>query len=414
MTTTVAGARPSRLRSRAQAGALLFTASAALVHAGNYAFNLLLGRQLGPVRFSELNLMVTLVLAFSFAATTLQTSIARFVATADTAGDGQRIRAWLIRSLRPATVGVAALVIAASPALARVFQFESPLPFALLGLGIPVFIAQAVHRGAIQGQERFVGLAASYQAEMWTRLLAGIGAVAVGWGVAGATGALSLSFAASWLVVRGSRGRWPRPDRATRRAFVGFAAGTSILLIGEILVSHSDLVIAKIGLDPAAAGAYAAVSLVGRVAFFATWPVVAVLFPVAARKHAAGEPTRQLLTGSLFLVGVFAAALGLLTAAAPEAVLGLLFGDEFLGSAQWLWPYVLATGLFAIANTIVSYHLALGRTGGARLILAAGVAQVVTLAALPAATGTLVWAQVVLMTLLIVATIAWHRRHPRP
>ena len=67
----------------------------------------------------------------------------------------------------------------------------------ILGLALPVYLVQGVDRGVLQGQTRFSLLSASYQAEMWVRLVAALVLVGIGWAVNGAVGAISLSLVAS-------------------------------------------------------------------------------------------------------------------------------------------------------------------------------------------------------------------------
>ncbi len=391
-------------------GATAFAASAALVHAGNYGFNLLLGRQLGPALFSELNLIVTLMLMITFAAATLQITAARYIAILDIGSEREQIRAWMLRRTMPVGVGLACALTLGAPILATVFRLTSAIPLVVFALGIPIYLAQAVHRGVVQGEARFAWLAASYQAEMWVRLGAGVLLVAFGWAVTGGAAALFLSFLASWLVVRRRPSNHMFPEMHLRREVGLFARASSILLAGEILISHSDLIVAKIAFEPVMAGNYAAISLIGRIAFFATWPVVAVLFPIAAKRGAHGLPTGHVLRIAVGIVTAVTAGLTIAAAAIPEQILTFAFGAEFAAAAPWLWPYVIASGLFAVANTIASYHLATAQAGGGRILLGGGIAQVVVIAFFHTSIAVLVWAQVVVMIGLLAITFAWHLR----
>ena len=58
----------------------LFMLSALVVNGGNYLYNLLLGRLLGPEAFADAAILVTLLLVLSFAAMTFQLGTARFIA----------------------------------------------------------------------------------------------------------------------------------------------------------------------------------------------------------------------------------------------------------------------------------------------------------------------------------------------
>ena len=56
----------------------LFMGSVLLVNGGNYIYNLILGRLLGPESFAEAALLVTLLLILSFLGMTFQLATAKF------------------------------------------------------------------------------------------------------------------------------------------------------------------------------------------------------------------------------------------------------------------------------------------------------------------------------------------------
>ena len=407
--TTAVIALP-RTRHIALGGGAVFLAGAALVHGGNYAFNVVLGRLLGPARFSELSLIVTFMLVLTFAATTVQTTAARFVAMSGDPESTARLQSWLVRSVRPAGLALGLLLAVAAPGLASLFRLSSATPLLLLAAGVPFFLAQAVHRGVVQGTERFGMLAGSYQAEMWVRLLGGVALVAAGFSVAGAAAALPLSFAAGWLVVCRRRPRVMDPAPALRRRVRAFAGSSVVLLAGEMLICHGDMIIAKLTLDPATAGAYAAAAVIGRLAYFGTWPVVALIIPIAARRSAAGEPAGRVLAAAVALVGGVSVLLTVAAVAVPDRLLELAFGPENGAAAPWLAPYLAALGCFAVARTVFSYHLARGRRTGAVLALGGGLVELAVLSLIPTSAASLVWAQLVLMAGLLTVAAVWHLR----
>ena len=57
----------------------LFMLSALIVNAGNYVYNLVLGRLLGPAAFADAAIIITLLLVLSFAAMTFQLGTARYM-----------------------------------------------------------------------------------------------------------------------------------------------------------------------------------------------------------------------------------------------------------------------------------------------------------------------------------------------
>jgi O-antigen/teichoic acid export membrane protein len=400
-------------------GSALLFLSMTFVNAGNYLVNLIMGRWLGPAAFAELSLIVTLMLMVTLITATLQTVGARFAAVYAAEQNVPRLlalRRWLGRRAWVGGLALGALLALGAPWLAAFFHTASIWPFVLLAAGLPLYVAQGVDRGALQGQTRFALLSLSYQAEMWVRLLASVAFVALGWSVNGAVGALFLSFAAAWLV--GAvvyNGRAVSADaalsREERAGVVRYAVPVGAALVGQILINNSDILIVKHFFAAEAAGHYAALALIGRIVFFATWSVVTTLFPIVAQRHRRGEPHRHLLGLGLGMVALLSAGIIGATIAVPELLVQILFGAAYLPIAPLLWLYAIATALYALANVIITYHLSLGHSGGSLLGISAGILQVGGLWLFHETLEQVVLLQIGLMALLLVALLVWDGGH---
>ena len=198
-------------------GAILFI-SMTIVNAGNYLFNLVLGRWLGPAAFADLSLIVTLMLMITFITVTFQLTAAKFAAIHTADDDPQKLadlRQWLGRWGWGAGLGLTAVFGLGAPLWQSFFHTASIWPFVILSVGIPIYFAQGVDRGVLQGKTKFGVLSVSYQVEMWVRLAAALAFVAIGWSVNGAVGGLTLSFAATWLIARRAKQALPKPQVLT-------------------------------------------------------------------------------------------------------------------------------------------------------------------------------------------------------
>ncbi|MDX1523250.1 MAG: ATP-binding protein, partial [Anaerolineae bacterium] len=394
-------------------GSALLLISTTVVNAGNYLFNLVLGRWLGPAAFADLSLIVTLMLMVTLITAAYQTVTAKFAAAYTATGTGSQLiglRQWLNRSSWLMGLAMMAIFAGGAPLWMRFFHTASAWPFVILGLGLPIYFAQGVDRGLLQGQTRFKTLALSYQAEMWVRLLVGVGLVSLGWSVNGAVAGITLSFVATWLVARqvmaGLSGQGSLA-RSERQIIVAFAGPVVAALVGQILINNSDILIVKRFFPAETAGLYAALALIGRIVFFATWSVVTVLFPIVAQKEQKGEPHRHLLGISLGLVIVVSAGIIGVTYAVPDLIVSLLFGEAYLPIASLLWLYGIATMLYALANVVISYRLSIGNGGGSILAVLGGLAQVIVLWFFHATLLQVVLLQVYLMAALFIGLLGW-------
>ena len=401
------------LRGGLVGGSALLMASATFVNAGNYLFNLILGRWLGPAAFADLSLIVTLFLVIGFVASGVQTPSARFAAVYTAEGNLQglaNLRRGMGRAAAALGIGLAALLALGAPLWAHFFNTASWLPFAIFGVFVPFYILQAVDRGLLQGRTHFGWLAVSYQSEMWSRLGISLVLVALGWAVNGAVVAIGLSFVAAWLVARSACRGLPAGQPLSlvqRNQLVTFAGPVLLAQLGQILINNSDILIVRHAFPAETAGRYAALALIGRIVFFATWSVVTAMFPIVAQRHRRGEDHRRLLFFSLGLVLLISLVIVAVVYFVPEFVVQLLFGPAYLSIAPLLWPYAVATMLYALANVVINYHLSIGNTGATYLAIVAGMAQVGLLWIFHASLAQVVWVQVALMAGLFILLVGW-------
>jgi len=395
-------------------GSALFFLSAMIVNLGNYLFNLLFGRWLGPAAFADLSLVVTLFLMLTFISTAFRLTAARYTAMYSVEENWPKL-ANLRRFLRVVAYvsGSVLLVIltAGAPALQAFFHTRSAWPFVLLGLGTPFFLVQGVDRGVLQGRVKFFSLALSYQVEMWSRFGLAVILVALSWSVNGAVAALTLSLVITWWVTRGSGRGLPRPSslaRVEQLDTLRFALPVLVSEASQILINNSDILIVRRFFEPEDAGRYAALALMGRVVFFATWAVMTTVFPMVVRKSHQGQRHIHLFWAALGLVGLVAGSLTFVGWLFPQAIVSLVFGAAYLPIASLLWRYALATSLYALANVVINYRLSLGKVRGSLLAFSAGVAQVAGLWVFHANLAQVLAVQIILMAGLLASVLIWH------
>ena len=136
------------------------------------------------------------------------------------------------------------------------------------------------------------------------------------------------------------------------------------------------------------------------------------MFPLVAQKEQRGEAHRHLLWTGLGMVFTVSVMIVAATAILPGLIIQILFGAAYLPIAPLLWLYALATALFALANVVINYHLALGHLTGAFLALAAGSLQVVALIFFHATLYQVVMIQIYLMALLLLLMVGWDWARP--
>lgn len=402
------------LRSKIASASALLLISMTVVNAGNYVYNLIMGRWLGPSLFADLSLIVTLLLIVTFITAPIQMTTARYSAIYTASGDNETlasIRQFIWRIAAGFGIGLTISFVVFAPALKNFFHTQSEIPFIIFGAAIPFSLLQGVERGIIQGQTRFKILALSYQLEMWTRLLVSITLVSLGLSVNGAVIGISLSFFFTWLMARlAVKGLFTKQTitKEVRNGIIAFSLPVLLSQLGQILINNSDVILVKRFFDADIAGQYAALALIGRIVFFATWSVVTTMFPIVAQKQKMGEPHGHLLWLSIGIVLAVSTPIVLLTFFIPESIVSVLFGPQYLEVAPLLWLYALATSMYALANVIINYRLSLGKGRETRFAIAAGIAQVLGIILFHKSPTQVVTVQVIVMATLFVSLLLWN------
>jgi O-antigen/teichoic acid export membrane protein len=321
---------------------LLFLSSL-LVNAGNYVFNLLLGRMLLPAEFAEANFFVSLLLGLSFVATAFQLTATKYNLSSQ-----QGIKIGLMVSL--------VLTLGAEP-IRVFFQLSSTIPILLIAACIPFYFSFSIRRGQLQGMAAFRTLAATYQVEMWVRFIIGIGLV---WAGAASMG-VSVGLLASLVITYWFTKKQKSDNQVITKEYRSFFAIILLYELSQILINNGDTWLVKHYFNANEAGQYAALSLIGRVVYFGTWSVVMVLFPKVIATAKAGQPTQQLFMKALLIVIAIASGIVLASKLFPTLIVGLLLGNAYQPIASYLWLYASLTALFAVSNVFVYYYLSLNR-----------------------------------------------------
>ncbi|NWJ44286.1 MAG: polysaccharide pyruvyl transferase family protein [Chloroflexi bacterium] len=396
-----------------KSGSILLV-STTIVNAGNYISNLILGRWLGPAGFADFSLMVTLLLVVAFISSTLQMVSAKF--TAMYAAEREPAKIFAVRALIGKWAWGLGILLGlilglGAPLWSSFFSTASPLPFVLLSIGLPIYLGLGVDRGVLQGRIQFGILSLSYQSEMWTRLIGIIVLVALGFAVNGAVGAITLSLAVSWVVSRKARSGLAKGEKLTRKEklqILSYSGPVCAALIGQVIINNSDILMVKHFFSSEEAGHYAAVALIGRIVFFATWSIVTILFPIVAQAHQKGQPHRHYLWIGLGIVGMISSIIVLATIVIPNQIILLLFGETYLHDAGLLWLYALLTAVYAMANVVINYRLSLGNGAGSFFAVLAGICQVSGIWLLHSNLTQIILVQLVVMSGLLLILLVWN------
>ena len=352
---------------------MVMLAGMVLVSLLNFGYNIAVARMLGAAEFSQAAAAVTLLMIVSCLTLAFQMVCAKFVARNQTNAEKSHVYRFLLRRAWAAAITLGLVLCLFSRQVASFLRMPSPTLVIVLALGMAFYVPLGVRRGGMQGVYRFRRLSLNFIVETSIKFTAAIVLVQLGYGIVGAVAAISISVVAAYFFP-------PTPVELSEQPKAGLPASFGegiqaiIFFIGQVIINNIDILMVKHFFRPEVAGLYAAVALVGRVLYIASWQVISAMFPIAAAgrpESEARESRMVVLIPFAFVTAmtvVFVAILGFF----PSTILHLLFGSKIgSDSNNLLVLYAIATGGYALSVVLMAYEMSrrIANTGWFQLVI---------------------------------------------
>ena len=385
------------------------------VNAGNYLYNLVLGRWLGPELFSNVALLVTLLLMLSFLAMTLQLLSAKFIIELPS----EKINSFK-NKLFKLSFGIGTLLTILCVFFAKnineLFHLNNPSAIYIFALGIPVYFMMSISRGLHQGKQDFTKLSQSYIMEMSGRII--VTFVLIGGTSISPTIAVSVGIVVSFLI-----GLFPNQFRFKKlktsleissddqKTIVKFIIITLLYECTQIIINNSDILIVKHYFNDIESGLYASLALIGRVVYFITWMLIMLLLPKVIEAKKQGDDPKKILLKYFKYIICITISLVIICFFFPQTIINLLFGKAYISMSPLLCKYAIATSLFALGNLFVYYFLSLSQYKPVVIAVFFGIAQLVLLILFHNTLETVVHVQIGLMFTFLIVMLVWFKRN---
>jgi len=363
----------------------IFFIGSAAVGALNYLYYPVMGRLLSPASFGEVQTLVSLFLQITIFLSVLGLVTINIVT--NYRDDETRNVVILEFEKLALAFGIVLFISTAifQNSLKHFLQFNSTLPFLLLMAALVVTVPLTFRGAFLRGQQRFGQASLVNILSAAGKLVLAAGFVVVGYGSAGAIGGLvgaqivACVCAVRWATRSGLRvpathRRWRLPNIRTVLPELRYGGIVLITSLAITLQYSIDVVVIKHYFDPRTAGLYAAVAGVARILFFLTASIALVLMPMA-RLDAPAADNRRLLVKSIGLLSAVGLPVLALFVWAPNQVVTLLMGHQYVGVSQLLPRLSIAIFIISLVNLLTTYYLALRR---AAIALIAGLGALVT------------------------------------
>jgi O-antigen/teichoic acid export membrane protein len=365
-------------------GSIVLLVGSIFVSLANFGYNIGVARMLGPSDFSHAAAAVTILMLISAITLSFQLVCTKLVAKADSTAAKAAVFQHLMKRSWVIGIGLGVFMLLASSALTSYLRLSSPWIIILLAIGLTIYVPLGVKRGGLQGTCRFGGLSWNMAAEAVTKFVGAIVLIELGYGVLGAVAAISASVIFAFVLPDSAK-ELRGPTVKVPYAPVGEARQAIVFFVGQVIISNIDILMVKHFFQPSEAGLYAAIALVGRLLYFASWSVVSAMFPVSA-ENKDEESSGSLIAIPLLLVTGMSVVFVLILAAFPRLVFQSLFGAHFhvagITGMNWLLSMnAAATGIYSIAVVLITYEMSrrIANTGWLQLLVSGLIVLGVTL-----------------------------------
>jgi O-antigen/teichoic acid export membrane protein len=355
------------LPARILPGALVLLSGSGLATAINLAYNIAVARLLGPTDYGQATAVYTLLILLSAVTLSFQIISAKAVAQQSSPEAKIAVHRVLHRSAWACGIILTVLLLLFQRAIANYLNLPSPIPIALLAVGVAFYVPLGSQRGYLQGAYGFHRLAVNLVLEGMVRLGGSLLLIMLGFAVPGVIAANAAALAVAYFATG------PKPTGVVSKEIRLPHALREVLQVvvfcgGQALINNCDIVLVKHFFLSTAAGLYAAVALVGRVIFFFCYAVVNSMFPLVAgarninSNHNDERKDHRILITSLLLVLGIGSALALGLRVTPAGIWTKFFGPQFAIAGKYGLPYLLSlyaitTVIYSLSVVIITYEM---------------------------------------------------------
>jgi len=169
----------------------------------------------------------------------------------------------------------------------------------------------------------------------------------------------------------------------------------------------ADVVLARHFLSAQEAGFYAALATLGKIVFFASSPIITVMFPMISERHASGKQYLGFLNLSFGLVILGCLGVTSVYFFFPELMIKTLFGSQYLPASPYLFLFAIFISLYTFSSLLVNFYLSIKRTRIVILPMMAALFQAVAIFAFHQNLSQIVLVSVVVLGLLFISLLIY-------
>lgn len=329
-----------------------------------YIYHLVLGRLMGPSMYGELVATLSLIGLIMSLVSFFGLVIVKFVSSAKQEDVSSVLGSFNRKTIRIAIVG-SVFVWFISPFLGGFVHLPRNVSILFAPI-LFVMIVSYVYKSFLQGVVKFKESAIVANIEISGRLIFGLAFVLLGMSVFGATLGIFLGSICGLILTRyylKSVGFENKPvENFNWKKVFRYAFPVFVMTISYTSFLTADLVMVKHFFSSHDAGIYGSVANLGKIIFYGTAPIGAVMFPLIAKKKSQNAGFLKIFALSIVLILGIGLGMLFMYYLFPKLAINILYGKEYLEGSRYLVLMGIYYILYSLANLISSFYLSIDRT----------------------------------------------------
>jgi len=407
-------------RSKLVIGSFILTVGTLVGGLGNYFYHLLMGRMLGPTDYGVLVSLISLSYILSVPIGTLNIVIIKFVSTfkgkKEMGAVGTLFKSG-VKKVLPFSLLILFIFLVLTPLITSFLHLNSSFPFIIILGAFFISVFSAINRAVLQGLLRFKYISLSNVLEIGLKLIIAVLLVFAGLKVNGAllgfliAGIFTYFF--TFYPLRFLLGKTQKKINFDGREVFNFALPVLFSTLAFTSLYTSDVLLVRHFFPDQQTGLYAALSTLGKIIYFLTGPIIAVMFPMISERHANGGVYKNLLLASLAMVGIVCLFITSAYFLFPTFIIKTLFGSQYILAVPYLGFFGIFLSLYSLSCLLTNFYLSIKETKVALMpVLAAGF-QIILIWLFHKNFGQIIWISIGMLSLLLLGLLLYYPQHLR-
>jgi O-antigen/teichoic acid export membrane protein len=399
-------------------GSFIIFAGGMVGNVFNFLFNLLMSRNLPVAEYGTLISLISLITLLTIPAGSITPTVVAVAGEFFAKNKNELVKSLFLKLFKPMfLVGVLFIICFAVFSGQLTIFLNINGSYLLLISSFIIFLSYigVLNTAFLQAKLSFVAISVSSALSSTIKLVLGFLLVIIGYGLNGALIAYLLSFftpiVVGFVVMRRILTfKTIKPVSIPTKGLISFGIPSAIVIFCLNSFISTDIILVKHLFDPQKAGLYAGISLIGRVIFYITAPIITVMFPIITNRFNRNEAHKNILFTSVALVGVASFAIALFYFLFPQfTILFFLKRTEYLAGVGYLGIFGVFIALYSLVSLLSYYFLSIKKTKISGLLVTGAIAQALFIYLFHANFSQVIYVCIITMSVLLVSLLYYYR-----